>query len=923
MAVNWTSWWYSYRNIIKLEKYNLRRHQIMYISSIIFLAIGFLIFIPVTSFQEQNTGSVEVTIKNENGDRVNPEGLSLKVYQDFASTSFKEFTPLTTNPLLVDSLPLTHKYKFEVYMNSQYGAVAFVDLQKSQEKVVITIKNIGGIRFSVFYNDGETPLTNAVVQIKSFDGKIWGYSGTDENGQTLRTWLYPTMKDTDYYYAEVSLGPDLKYVQTPVKLLPNIAQELKVITKWPTIVDKLITIEVYNTTNTKVGKSDGEFIAQLYYGKKNKLADSVVSDKGLAGFAKLKVGTYALHLKSKSPDGHLTTVASKKIIISGPESVFKIYLHNPELNSEYLNCNCVAFRLDDTQDYFLNGAQIDILNMFAQKQSSLTIGIIANVFGDDQKLVSLIKDMLVNGNFDLEIANHSWTHRMMTVLTKDQQADDFAKSNKKIHNVLGVTPTTFIPPENLYNDDTLAILKQNNFTQISSHTLTSKAPPFQKSSLYYFPAATQTSILDRQEANWKVQSIDKVLDEINESLFNYGYAVVMMHPHEFSTYSDGVYQNKVNQTQVQQLGLLIDKVKSQGLKIVTIDEISSFDKPVPQKQPTAITPKEPLTCNCVAFRMDNIQDFYLNDVQNTAISKFGEKNTPLTISIIGKFFGSDPKTVNLIKEKIQNKTPLIKIANRGWEYVDHATYDKDKQAASIQKTNDKILRVLAIKPVTFVPPLDSFNKETIEATAQSKMPYFSASIVKDPPPYTDSLKHIPSTSLFANLIDDDPFYTGTIPQKALTKIKSNISQYGYAVISLQSQDFAAKDDGMSKNEVNSSKLQLLDVILDDLKSNGISIVALDEIPSILENKSLVIPDWIKNDANSWSSGEISDSDFTKGLEYLIEQKILQTPSLPTNGEQKIPFWVKTNAGWWAEGKIGNADFVKGIQYLIEKGIIRI
>lgn len=894
----------------------------MFKTSMFFLAISFLILVPTVSYQEQTTGSVEVTIKNENGDRVTPDLLSVKVYQGFASVPHKEITSIPNNPFTVDSLPLGHRYKFEVYMNSMYGDVAFVDLQKSQDKVEVIIKNPGGMRLSVFYGDGETPLTNADVWIKSFDGKSWGYSGTDKDGQTLRVWLYPTMKDTDYYYAEVSLGPDLKYIQTPVKLLPNVAQELKVVTKWPTIVDKLITIEVYNTTNTKVGKSDGEFIAQLYDGKKNKLADSLVSDKGLAGFAKLKVGTYALHIKSKSPDGQLTTVASKKITISGPESIFKIYLHNPELNSEYLNCNCVAFRLDDIQDYFLNGAQIDILNVFAQKQSSLTIGIIANVFGDDPKLVSLIKDMLANGNFDLEIANHSWTHRIMTALTKDQQADDFAKSNKKIHDVLGVTPTTFIPPENLYNDDTIAILKQNNFTQISSHTSTSKAPLFQKSSLYYFPAATQTSILDRQEANWKVQSIDKVLDGINESLFNYGYAVVMMHPHEFSTYSDGVYQNKVNQTQVQQLGLLIDKVKSQGLKIVTIDEINSFDKPVPQKQPAASTPKEPLTCNCVAFRMDNIQDFYLNDVQNAAISKFSEKNAPLTISVIGQFFGSDPKAVNLIKEKIQSGT-FLRIANRGWEYVDHAAYDKEKQAASIKKTNDKIFQILQVKSATFTPPMDSFNKETIEAANQNKIRYFSASITRDPPPYTDPLKHVPSTALFANLMDDDPFYAGTIPEKALTKIKLNIRQNGYAVISLQSQDFAVRDEKSSKNEVDSSKLQFLDVMLDVLKSNGISIVTLDEIPSILENKSLVIPDQIKDNADSWSQGKLSDSDFTKDLEYLVEQKILQIPNSQTDAEQKIPSWIKATASWWADGKIGNADFVKGIQYLIDNGIMRI
>jgi hypothetical protein len=37
----------------------------------------------------------------------------------------------------------------------------------------------------------------------------------------------------------------------------------------------------------------------------------------------------------------------------------------------------------------------------------------------------------------------------------------------------------------------------------------------------------------------------------------------------------------------------------------------------------------------------------------------------------------------------------------------------------------------------------------------------------------------------------------------------------------------------------------------------------------------------------------------------------------------IPNWIKSNAGWWANGSISDEDFVKGIQYLIEIGIMRV
>jgi len=36
---------------------------------------------------------------------------------------------------------------------------------------------------------------------------------------------------------------------------------------------------------------------------------------------------------------------------------------------------------------------------------------------------------------------------------------------------------------------------------------------------------------------------------------------------------------------------------------------------------------------------------------------------------------------------------------------------------------------------------------------------------------------------------------------------------------------------------------------------------------------------------------------------------------------EIPAWIKNNADWWSQGLISDDDFVKGIQYLVEQGII--
>ena len=37
----------------------------------------------------------------------------------------------------------------------------------------------------------------------------------------------------------------------------------------------------------------------------------------------------------------------------------------------------------------------------------------------------------------------------------------------------------------------------------------------------------------------------------------------------------------------------------------------------------------------------------------------------------------------------------------------------------------------------------------------------------------------------------------------------------------------------------------------------------------------------------------------------------------------IPSWVKNNAKWWSEGLISDMEYVKAIEYLINQGIIKL
>ena len=85
-----------------------------------------------------------------------------------------------------------------------------------------------------------------------------------------------------------------------------------------------------------------------------------------------------------------------------------------------------------------------------------------------------------------------------------------------------------------------------------------------------------------------------------------------------------------------------------------------------------------------------------------------------------------------------------------------------------------------------------------------------------------------------------------------------------------------------------------------------------------------IPDWIKNNAGWWATGQIDGNSYVLGLQWLITNEIIKIPiteQLTQSETSIIPEWIKTNAGWWATGEIDDNSYVLGLEWLITNGII--
>ena len=96
--------------------------------------------------------------------------------------------------------------------------------------------------------------------------------------------------------------------------------------------------------------------------------------------------------------------------------------------------------------------------------------------------------------------------------------------------------------------------------------------------------------------------------------------------------------------------------------------------------------------------------------------------------------------------------------------------------------------------------------------------------------------------------------------------------------------------------------------------------------TIEDTGEIGIPFWIRDLAKMWINEPlVTDKDFARAIEYLIQYEIIKIPYTESEGEMEssIPEWVKNNTEWWVKGKISDTEFTSALQYLIKTGIITV
>lgn len=203
---------------------------------------------------------------------------------------------------------------------------------------------------------------------------------------------------------------------------------------------------------------------------------------------------------------------------------------NPYENCTVTKPSSIVVRIDDIGAWRNVEVAKNITDTLLANNISVVLGVIPEDIENDPEFMEWIRSIRDNPN--IEIAQHGYLHEENEFenLTESQAYERIALGREEIIKYIGVIPSTFIPPYNVYSKGTLTALSEIGFKIITSgqvgYTSGNVSVIGYNARTYDF---TTSTFIDSE----------KVLFDCKRSLQRNGYCVIMIHPQDYTTLKDG------------------------------------------------------------------------------------------------------------------------------------------------------------------------------------------------------------------------------------------------------------------------------------------------------------------------------------------------------------------------------------------------
>lgn len=225
-----------------------------------------------------------------------------------------------------------------------------------------------------------------------------------------------------------------------------------------------------------------------------------------------------------------------------------------------------------------------------------------------------------------------------------------------------------------------------------------------------------------------------------------------------------------------------------------------------------------LTDKFIILRMDDVQGFLWRDITIKLTDTILENNMSITLAVIpDRALNKDIKIKNyLIKRSRDNR---VEIAQHGYTHSENEFLYVNKSEAErlIFLGYSEIIESLKVKPITFIPPYNVYNKNTTIALSNLNFKFISSDRNETGKEYNLTLLGYDATTKETDSDELTPI------EEIINKCNKSLSDKNVCVIMIHLQDYSNKDGTLNKTEYS----QFVN-LLDELKKlNATSITFKD------------------------------------------------------------------------------------------------
>ncbi|EMA37824.1 DUF2334 domain-containing protein [Halobiforma nitratireducens] len=256
----------------------------------------------------------------------------------------------------------------------------------------------------------------------------------------------------------------------------------------------------------------------------------------------------------------------------------------------------VVFRNDDIQPWYLHDELRAVNDVFIEAEIPVTLAIIPMVEGDapitdDERTCEYLRSLEADHPGQFEMALHGYTHEPITEfsggsefggLPVDEQRERLVAGQELLADCVDSPSSTFVPPMNTYDDRTVEVLAEANYTTVSGGSWFTadyydEASPFddENESLRHVPenlAVENWTAYDRDGADddddddddVPLEDLETLTHSFDESHADNDVLVVMFH-----------YQYFTSDDDLEMLESLIEHMKSEGgVAFMTVEQFA-------------------------------------------------------------------------------------------------------------------------------------------------------------------------------------------------------------------------------------------------------------------------------------------------------------------------------------------------------------